>query len=359
MKFLPFDIDAPDLSLAYGCKLILKDGTVMGFTSHDRDAAIDQVVYKAKTGVYRNAIAAQNKLSVPNMEMVGFIDSDAITDVDLRAGRYQDAVVQHFLYNWQNPEAGIIKLPASGWLGTVKRQHPIGWTATTLGLLQAYQTNQGALYSPDCRNDLGDNFCKVDLTPFTQAGVVVAVTSGHLTFTATATGGPFNETTQLAVPAWQSKHRYFPGEAMLLEDDDTFFYVCVQTNSYSNGNVPLSGGSAPDPAEAEGDTIIDGDIVWQATLHDWYFDGRLVWTSGANMPYPGSILTYTIGTPATFTLQSSAPFPIQAGDKFTVEAGCGKLFYVCRAKFANQLNFNGENTAPGQEAYLDYPDQEK
>ena len=360
MKTVPPDIDLtkPDLTLAMGCILTLRDGTVMGFTTHDRVATVLGVPLESRAGFTPTAVTAQNRLNVPNVDLMGFLDSAKITEPDIRAGRYRDAQVQLFLYDWMQPTAGVIKLPGSGWLGPLKVRHPIGWIATLLGKMQAYQANQGALYSNDCRNDLSDNFCKVDLTPFTQIGQVAGVISTYSKFTANALLDPFNTTTQLPVPLWQAKKAYYPGDAYLLSTDATFFYVVVQANSYVGGNVPTSGDHEPAAAAGAGDTITDGDLVSQATLHDWYYGGVLKWQTGLNVNYPGVVLNYTVGTPATFELDDRAPYPIQIGDRFSVEAGCGKLFYICQAKFMNQLNFNGENTAPGQESYMDYPDSE-
>lgn len=360
MKTIPVGIDLtkPDLSLAMGVILTLKDGTVMGFTSHDQTATILGVPLEARAGFAPGALSVQNKLAVANINLMGFLDSTKITEPDLRAGRYQDAQVKLFIYDWMNPGAGFIKLPGSGWLGSVKVRHPIGWTATLLGLMQAYQANQGALYSNDCRNDLGDAFCTVNLDNFRQTGEVVALIDDYQEFTATPVGDPFVAITQLAVPMWQDKQRLYPGDAYRLSTDDTFFYVVVQANSYVGGNVPVTGDTEPAAAAAEGDFLTDGDMIVKATLHDWYYAGRVVWTTGNNVNYPGVCLKYMVGTPARFALEGPTPYPIQVGDRYTVEAGCGKLFYICRAKFGNQLNFNGENTAPGQEAYLDYPDSE-
>lgn len=44
----------------------------------------------------------------------------------------------------------------------------------------------------------------------------------------------------------------------------------------------------------------------------------------------------------------------QAGDTFTVTAGCDKSFGVCKAKFANHLNFRGFPHMPGADFAYSY-----
>ena len=47
------------------------------------------------------------------------------------------------------------------------------------------------------------------------------------------------------------------------------------------------------------------------------------------------------------------------GDAFTVKAGCDKAFSTCKAKFANDLNFQGFPHLPGNDAAYGYATEEQ
>lgn len=81
---------------------------------------------------------------------------------------------------------------------------------------------------------------------------------------------------------------------------------------------------------------------------DWFSGGRLEWLTGANTG-----LTIEVARHAQSGIQSSISLwlpmnkEIAAGDTFSVTAGCDKLFETCKAKFSNQLNFQGFPHIPG------------
>lgn len=52
------------------------------------------------------------------------------------------------------------------------------------------------------------------------------------------------------------------------------------------------------------------------------------------------------------------PRPVTSGAAFEVTAGCDKAFSTCRAKFANQLNFQGFPHIPGSDFAYSYADGE-
>ena len=52
------------------------------------------------------------------------------------------------------------------------------------------------------------------------------------------------------------------------------------------------------------------------------------------------------------------PRPSPSATHFTISAGCDKAFATCKAKFANQLNFQGFPHLPGNDAAYAYVDGE-
>ena len=93
----------------------------------------------------------------------------------------------------------------------------------------------------------------------------------------------------------------------------------------------------------------------------WFVQGRLTWTSGARQGTVGTVVAMRAGVAAgtrEISLFGPAPAGVAAGDAFTVHAGCDKHFETCRTKFANGLNFRGFPHIPGNDAALNYADEE-
>ncbi len=170
-------------TLATCWKVTRKDGAVFGFTDFDRDLTLDGIVYKARTGYTRSAVHTIADLSVDNLDIESAFDSDAITPADLRSGFWDNAEVLIFLVNWSALSQGKIILKR-GTIGQVELKDTI-FKAELRGLTQALSQQIGELYTPNCRADLGDTRCKIDLAALTISGAVTAV-SDRYGFTDTA-----------------------------------------------------------------------------------------------------------------------------------------------------------------------------
>jgi uncharacterized phage protein (TIGR02218 family) len=87
--------------------------------------------------------------------------------------------------------------------------------------------------------------------------------------------------------------------------------------------------------------------LWTAVpTADYYGEGFLTWTSGANIGMSAKVRTYVAS--GVITLSAPAISPIVNGNTFTIIAGCRKrLTEDCKTKFSNVLNFQGEPHLPG------------
>src|SRR5512134_159062 len=74
-----------------------------------------------------------------------------------------------------------------GWFGEVTLNEGAKFRTELRGVTQALQQRLGEIYSPECRADLGDDRCKVDLGLWTRTGTVTGVIDGAAT-----TDGWFN-----------------------------------------------------------------------------------------------------------------------------------------------------------------------
>ena len=172
---------APELTtLALCWRIARRDGVVLGFTTHDRPLDIDGLHYASAPGMAPSAVVVTDGLDVDTMDVAGALTADAITATDLDAGRYDDAAVRLFMVDWTAPEAGHLPL-ARGTLGDVARQltgDGGSFTATLRGPTAALEATAVEACSPECRADLGDARCRVDLAPLTVRATLVTADDG-------------------------------------------------------------------------------------------------------------------------------------------------------------------------------------
>lgn len=154
------------------------DGTVMGFTAHDKDLIYDSVTYKAATGFNPSDVALKNDFSVSNMDVTGLLDSEEITESDIMGGKYDYAEVLMFFVNYEDLTQGslILQFGHLGQVELVKDQ----FTAEIRGISQNLQQIIGDTYGPSCRAIFGDSKCGIDITSYTISSAVTSVLSKQI-----------------------------------------------------------------------------------------------------------------------------------------------------------------------------------
>lgn len=162
-------------TLATCWKLTRRDGTVLGFTEHDRNLLIDSITYLASSGFTPSAIASNTNLAADSLALEGVLDADLITERDILAGLYDFAEIEIFMVNFADTSQGKLTL-RRGTLGEISLQQQ-QFTAEIFGLTEQMAQVVGDLYSPSCRAKLGDDKCKVNLADFTVTGTLTGVTS--------------------------------------------------------------------------------------------------------------------------------------------------------------------------------------
>jgi len=157
----------PELtSVALCWRLDRRDGVAMGFTSHDRDLAIGGLDYRAAPGMLPSAISLSDGFDVDTLDVSGALTNDAITAHDLAAGRWDGAQVRLFAVDWTQPGAGSLAL-ARGELGDVGLRDG-AFTAELRGPTALLEQPAIEFTSPECRAELGDRRCRVDLAGRTR-----------------------------------------------------------------------------------------------------------------------------------------------------------------------------------------------
>ena len=137
--------------------LVRADGTVLGFTDHDRDLVVEGVTCRADTGMTARALQQTTGLSVDNSEALGALSDASVTERDLLAGRYDGADVRAWLVNWAAPEERVEQF--RGTLGEIVRSGG-SFRAELRGLSDALNRPQGFAYQPACSAVLGDGRCR-------------------------------------------------------------------------------------------------------------------------------------------------------------------------------------------------------
>ena len=153
---------APELtSIAFCWRVERRDGVALGCTSHDRDLVIDGLVYRASPGMLPSAISLSDGFEASGVDVTGALTSDAITAADLADGRWDGASVFLFLVDWVQPGGEQLSL-ARGMLGEIN-QTGSGFTAELKGPTASLDRPVVEQTSPECRAELGDARCRVDM----------------------------------------------------------------------------------------------------------------------------------------------------------------------------------------------------
>jgi uncharacterized phage protein (TIGR02218 family) len=149
------------------------DGQVFAFTSHDQDLTFRGDVYKTCASLQASATEQGAMLGdIGNMELLGMITDDSITEEDLFAGRFDGADLEVWLYPWSDAGGETPRRLIAGKTGNLS-QRVNAFTMEVLTISQ--QLQQKAIVevvTPNCRYDLGDERCTVDLEALRSVGEV-------------------------------------------------------------------------------------------------------------------------------------------------------------------------------------------
>ena len=138
------------------------DGSDLRFTDHNTQITFENNTYTPVGGVSASAVEKQTGLQEQNFELLGVLDSTAITHDDLRAGLYNHAHIREYLVDWRYPWAGAIT-SREYWIREIRFSGE-RWEAQVAGLTTFLQPKICRVYSKTCPYTLGDTKCGVSLT---------------------------------------------------------------------------------------------------------------------------------------------------------------------------------------------------
>lgn len=138
--------------------------------------------YRAGANITASTVQSGSEMAADNMDVDGAIPN-TVTDVidvtvdDIEGGLLRQAPVTVFFVDWTDPNAGQV-IMRKGFLGEIARDSDGMYTTEIRGLLQLLSQVFVETYGERCMvKRFGDERCKLDLTPYTHAGTVTAVTN--------------------------------------------------------------------------------------------------------------------------------------------------------------------------------------
>lgn len=293
MRTVPGDLqshlDQPDTTTCRLLKIMLKNGTVYGLTTLDRDVRYDdgagEVTYVATNGFDPSDMSDDIGYSVANAQGYALISNDipGITIEMVRAGELDDAQWICYLVNYENEQSDGSLVPeehvllGSGDMGEVFDQYGMIWTPEILSYIVRLRQPIGSFWSRTCRAVFGtpatsQTGCGVDLTALWANGEVTAVGS--------------------------ETDREFTGDVM----------------PYSTPSYPLD------------------------------YPARFEWITGDNSGIECSVEEIDGNV---VTLNETTPYPIQVGDTYRTRRDCRKRYQEdCIDLNNNGPNFKGEPLIP-------------
>lgn len=167
-------------TLAFCWRIDRGDGVTIGLTSHDRDLWFNALCHRAAPGMVPSAIETGRSMTPGSVDISGAITSDALTRADLLAGLWDGARLTLHAVDWQAPDVGSVFL-VRGTLGRVET-NGAGFSVELSGGLGALDRPVTETTSPQCRADLGDQRCRVDLRARTLVDRCLSA-DGHLVTT--------------------------------------------------------------------------------------------------------------------------------------------------------------------------------
>lgn len=180
-------LDSGTTTLTWCWRLTRNDGTVFGFTDHDRPLVFDGTTFEPESGFTASEIRSGSDLSVDAQEAEGVLTSDTITETDILDGRWDNATVEVWRVNWADTSSRA--LLRRGALGQIRRGR-LHFVAEMRSLAHVLGQTIGRTFQASCDAALGDTRCGVDLNhPAIKATGTAVSISGDRGFVVTGLSG--------------------------------------------------------------------------------------------------------------------------------------------------------------------------
>jgi uncharacterized phage protein (TIGR02218 family) len=167
-------------TVCYCWRMRLSDGSVFGFTDHDRTLSFGGTDFEPQSGFSASEARQSLGLATDTVDIEGALSSETITDEDIEAGRYDGARVERWLVNWCKPDDAALLQTYT--IGKIRRADG-AFRAELRNLTAEYDQPRGRYYRRLCSARLGDAKCGVDLdNPALNSSAIVVSAQAKNTF---------------------------------------------------------------------------------------------------------------------------------------------------------------------------------
>ncbi len=153
-------LDAGTTTLCWCWRITRADGTVFGFTDHDRTLQFDGAMFEPESGLTASEVRSSSDLSVDAQDAQGVLSSDRITETDILDGRWDAAQVEVWRVNWADTTQRV--LLRRGAIGQIRRGR-LAFVAEMRSQAHVLSQTVGRLFQATCDAELGDGRCRVNL----------------------------------------------------------------------------------------------------------------------------------------------------------------------------------------------------
>ncbi len=314
-------IAGESLTITTLLRLIRRDGTEYNWSSHDKELLVDvdnpaspvsPKTYKVESSGYtRTNMSNKGNLSVDNQEIDSNLDRTlGISENDVRAGKWQHTTYEFFTINYNDIAAGVIK-EQRGTLGNITLLDE-SFSLELRSLVQALSQTIVEVTTANCRADLGDARCKVDLEPadwvastaYSVGDRVSSTTFNARKFIATTAG-----TSDSSEPTWDTAIGNTTADNTVVwttEEAFTFEDTVLSVVDQRIFNGSLTGETPDSPLAATNGTFAAGLLTWltgvnagiSMDIRDWTYDSGL----GTGTLAGGPNLDFNDNSPADDTI---------------------------------------------------------
>lgn len=167
-------------------RIFRRDGVVLGFTSHDRNLAFDDIVHLTAPGMIPSAIRRSADLDPDSAEVRGALSHRAIRAAEVAAGRFDGARIEMGLVDWESLESRSLY---DGTMGAISQEGE-SFTAELQSLKIVLNHDPLPKTSPTCRAAFCGPGCTLSPARFTHEAIIAAIDFADNAVTLSTGPGP-------------------------------------------------------------------------------------------------------------------------------------------------------------------------
>ncbi|TKT81235.1 DUF2163 domain-containing protein [Aquamicrobium sp. LC103] len=163
-------------TLCHCWKLTRRDGSMDGFTDHDRRIQFEGNSYEPRSGFSQSEARMSLGFSIDTSDVEGALSSPSLAENDIEAGLFDGAEIETYLVNWRKPEErALLRKSIVGKIERIDGR----FVAELESLTRSLDRPNGRYLRRVCDAELGDARCRanIDKPEFRASGSVLSVSA--------------------------------------------------------------------------------------------------------------------------------------------------------------------------------------